>query len=102
MNRKVIETGRLILRPFRGTDLENPYEFLSRLENDEFEGYPGITRENSVKYLNDRIGSKEFYAIELKQTGRVIGYIYPGDREYRAMSAHGACRRKPVSGGKLI
>ena len=41
-----LATKRLLLRPFQETDHEDLYEFLSQLEDDEFEGYPGITREN--------------------------------------------------------
>ncbi len=37
---KEIETERLILRPFRETDYDDLYEFLSQLRDDEFEGYP--------------------------------------------------------------
>ena len=36
----MIETKRLILREFKDTDYDDLYEFLSQLENDEFEGYP--------------------------------------------------------------
>ena len=39
----MIETERLILREFKDTDYDDLFEFLSQLENDEFEGYPGIT-----------------------------------------------------------
>ena len=49
-----IETKRLVLRPFEQSDYDDLYEFLSRLEKDEFEGYPGITYENGKKYLADR------------------------------------------------
>ena len=38
-----ILTERLILRRFREADGDDLYEFLSQLENDEYEGYPGIT-----------------------------------------------------------
>lgn len=38
-----IETERLILRTFEEFDYDDLYEYLSQLENDEFEGYPGIT-----------------------------------------------------------
>ena len=37
---QTITTRRLILRPFRDSDYDDLYEFLSQLENDEFEGYP--------------------------------------------------------------
>ena len=36
----MIETKRLILREFKDTDYDDLYEFLSQLENDEFEGSP--------------------------------------------------------------
>ena len=39
---KIIRTGRLILRPFKESDYDDLYEFLSQLENDEFEGYPEV------------------------------------------------------------
>ena len=55
-----LTTKRLLLRPFRETDHEDLYEFLSQLENDEFEGYPGITRESSLEHLKQRVGSEEF------------------------------------------
>ena len=60
-------TERLILRPFQETDLDDLYEFLSQLENDEFEGYPGITRESCLEHLKQRVGSEEFYAILEKE-----------------------------------
>ena len=80
----IIETKRLVLRPFEQSDYDDLYEFLSQLENDEFEGYPGITCENGKKYMADRIGSDEFFAIELKETGKVVGNIYCGKRDFEA------------------
>ena len=81
---KEIRTARLLLRPFRESDYDDLYEFLSQLENDEFEGYPGITYENGQEHLKCRVGSEEFYAIELAGEGRVIGNIYCGNRDYGA------------------
>jgi len=80
----MIETKRLILRQFQESDYDDLYEYLSQLENDEFEGYPGITYENGWEHLAYRINSDEFYAIELKASGKVIGNIYCGSREYKA------------------
>ena len=48
------KTDRLLLRPFRDSDYDDLFEFLSQLENDEFEGYPGITYENCRKHLQYR------------------------------------------------
>ena len=42
-----IRTERLLLRPFRESDYDDLYDFLSQLEDDEFEGYPGISRETA-------------------------------------------------------
>lgn len=42
-----IRKKRLLLRPFRESDWPDLYECLFQLENDEFEGYPGVTWENA-------------------------------------------------------
>ena len=78
----IIETKRLILRNFKETDYDDLYEFLSQLRDSEFEGYPGITYENGKKHLAYRVDSEEFYAVELKSTGKVIGNIYCGNRDF--------------------
>ena len=79
-----IETERLTLRVFEESDYDDLYEFLSQLEHDQFEGYPGITYENGKEHLKYRVGSDEFFAIELKETGKVIGNIYCGKRDFEA------------------
>ena len=81
---KEIKTDRLLLRAFKESDYDDLFEYLSQLENDEFEGYPGITYENGRGHLKYRIESDEFYAIELLYCGKVIGNIYCGSREYEA------------------
>ena len=79
-----IQTRRLLLRPFRKSDYDDLFEFLSQFEYDEFEGYPGITYENGREHLKYRLGSEEFYAIELTDSGKVIGNIYCGKRDFAA------------------
>ena len=79
-----IQTRRLLLRPFRASDYDDLFEFLSQLEDDEFEGYPGITYENGIEHLKYRLGSEEFYAIELAGSGKVIGNIYCGNKDFAA------------------
>lgn len=81
---KELITERLTLRQFKEADYDDLYEFLSQLKDDEFEGYPGITYENGKEHLKYRVGSEEFYAIELKESGKVIGNIYCGNRDYEA------------------
>lgn len=79
-----IETERLVLRIFTETDYDDLYEFLSQLRDNEFEGYPGITYETGREHLKYRVNSEEFYAIVLKETGKVIGNIYYGKRDFEA------------------
>ncbi len=55
---KTLRTERLILRAFKESDYDDLYEFLSQLENDEFEGYPGITYENGREHLKYRLAPK--------------------------------------------
>ena len=81
---KEIRTERLLLRPFRESDYDDLFAFLSQLEDDEFEPYPGITCENGRKHLAYRLGSEEFYAVELLDSGKVIGNIYCGNRDFSA------------------
>ena len=84
MNGTEIRTKRLILRRFRETDTDDLFEFLSQLADNEFEGYPGISYENGREHLKERVGSEEYYAIELAGTGKVIGNICCGDRDFGA------------------
>lgn len=79
-----IETDRLILRAFSEADYDDLYEFLSQLADNEFEAYPGITYENGREHLAYRVDSEEFYAIELKESGKVIGNIYYGNRDFES------------------
>ena len=81
---EAIITKRLVLRQFREDDYDDLYEFLSQLRDDEFEGYPGITYENGREHLAYRLGSEEFYAVALREGGKVIGNIYCGNRDYNA------------------
>lgn len=81
---KIIETKRLILRGFKDDDYDDLYEFLAQLRDSEFEGYPGITYENGKEHLAYRVGSEEFIAVELKDTGKVIGNVYFGNRNFES------------------
>ena len=77
-----IETNRLLLRPFAQSDYDDLYELLAQRREELFEGYPGITYENGREHLAYRVGSEEFYAIEEKASGKVIGNVYCGHRDF--------------------
>ena len=79
-----IITERLILRAFQETDEDDLFAFLSQLKDNEFEGYPDLTKENIKDHLKYRIESREFYAVVWKETGKVIGNIYCGNRDFQA------------------
>lgn len=81
---RAIETERLILRNFTENDYDDLYELLSQRKYDDFEAYPDITYENGREHLGYRVGNDEFYAIELKENGKVIGNVYMGNREFEA------------------
>lgn len=51
---KEIMTERLILRQFKESDYDDLFEYLSQLEENEFEGYPGITYENGRIFISIR------------------------------------------------
>ncbi len=84
MKTREIRTERLLLRPFGESDYDDLFEFLYQLKDDEFEGYPGITYENGREHLMYRLGSEEFYAMELAGSGKVIGNICCGNRDFAA------------------
>lgn len=81
---ETIKTQRLILRSFEEKDYDDLYEFLSQRKDDAFESYPGITYENGKEHMKYRVGSDEFYAIELQENHKVIGNVYFGKRDFEA------------------
>lgn len=79
---KEILTQRLLLRNFTQEDYEDVYAFLSQRKFDRFEAYPDITYENGHEHLKYRLNNDEFIAIVLRDSGRVIGNVYFGKREF--------------------
>lgn len=80
-----METDRLIIRRFEEKDLEDLYEYLSDPEVVKYEPYKVMSREETKDNLHYRIGSDEFYAVELKDTHKVIGNVYFGHRDFHSM-----------------
>ena len=80
-----VETERLILRRFRKSDLQDLYEYLSNPSVVAFEPYKAMNYEEVRKELQERIASEEMIAVEEKATGKLIGNVYLGKREFDAL-----------------
>lgn len=75
-----IETERLLLRPFRESDAADVFEYLHEPAVNCFACMKLDTPEDAEKEMRGRTGETEYYfAIVLKETGKVIGEIdaYP-------------------------
>lgn len=76
----IIETERLILRPFLETDAADVYEYLKEPAVNCFASMKLDTLEDAKEEMKKRVGETEYYfAITLKDGGKVIGEIdaYP-------------------------
>lgn len=81
----IIETPRVILRRYKETDLEDLHQYLSDPEVVRFEPYRPMDMEQTKAELQRRISSDEMIAVELKDTGRLIGNVYLGRRDFKAL-----------------
>ena len=79
-----IETKNLIVRNFELSDKEDLCEYMLQRVNAEFEAYPDFTEEKAEAEIKYRYRSDEFFAIELKESHKVIGNIYLGKREFNS------------------
>ena len=74
--RKMIETERLILRPFLEADAEDVFEYLKKPMVNCFACMKVNSLEEAKNAVLDRSKDKEYYfAIVLKENGKVIGEI---------------------------
>ena len=81
LNGLQIETERLILRPFRQTDLDDFYEYASVEGVGEMAGWKHHqSKEESQQILNRFIENDKTFAIVLKSNNKVIGSL--GIEEY--------------------
>ena len=83
----IIETERLILRPFLQTDAADVYEYLREPAVNCFAYMKLNSLDEAEKEMKKRIGETEYYfAIVLKESGKVIGEIeaYPETGEPHA------------------
>ena len=83
----VIETKRLILRPFLEADTADVYEYLKEPAVNCFASMKLHSLDEAREEMNKRLGETEYYfAITLKEGGKVIGEIdaYPETGEPHA------------------
>lgn len=79
-----IETDRLIVRNFELKDEKDLCEYMMQRIDAEYESYPDFSVEKAKSEIEYRSKSDEFYAIELKESHKVIGNIYLGKRDFNA------------------
>jgi RimJ/RimL family protein N-acetyltransferase len=82
MNNIRIETERLIIRNFQLKDEADLGEYMLQRVDAEFERYADFTKEKLPEEIKFRSSSDEFYAIELKETSKVIGNLYLGKKDF--------------------
>lgn len=72
----ILETERLILRPWKESDLDDFYEYASVEGVGEMAGWKHHDCiETSIKILNSFITEKCIFAVVLKESGKVIGSL---------------------------
>lgn len=81
----ILETGRLVLRRYRESDLQDLFEYLSDPEVVRYEPYKPKTLEEAREDLAWRVSTEEMVAVELKSSGKMIGNVYLGRRDFEAL-----------------
>ena len=101
-----METGRLILRRFRNSDLDDFFEYARDPEVGPSAGWkPHTTKEYSRDILKTFMASADLFALELKTSGKVIGSIGLHEdmkRDYKEVMMIGYAMGKPYWGKGLM
>ena len=97
-----METNRLILRRYEQRDLQDLYEYLSDPEVVAFEPYPPMDLEAVRENLQWRISTDEMIAVELRSTGKLIGNVYLGRRDFEALEIGFVFNRAYWGGGYAL
>ena len=79
-----LETERLILRKYKETDFEDLFAYLSDAQVVAFEPYKPMSEDEVRDNLAWRMSTEEMLAIEEKATGRMIGNVYLGNRDFES------------------
>lgn len=76
ISKVILETERLILRPWKNEDLNDFYEYASVNGVGQMAGWnPHKSKEESQEILNLFITHKKTFALELKENKKVIGSV---------------------------
>lgn len=89
-----METERLILRRYNKDDLQDLYEYLSDEEVVKYEPYKPMDISEVESNLEWRISTDEMIAVELKETGKMIGNVYLGKRDFESLEIGYVFNRK--------
>lgn len=79
---KEIKTERLRIRRFRQDDWKDLLEYLSQEEAVRYEPYEVFTEEACIQEAVRRSESKDFWAVCLKDTGKLIGNLYLSKQDF--------------------
>ena len=93
----VIETERLLLRPFLESDAADVFEYLAEPMVNCFACMKLDSLEEARAEMKKRVGETEYYfAVVLKNTGKVIGEIngFPEHAEPHDQIGRASCRER--------
>jgi RimJ/RimL family protein N-acetyltransferase len=77
-----MDTQRLLIRRFSPGDWRDLHEYLSQPEVVRFEPYGVFTKEASKKEAARRAGDPAFWAVCLRDSGKLIGNVYLSKQEF--------------------
>lgn len=77
-----IKTERLLIRRFKADDWKDIHEYLSDENVVYYEPYEPFTEEESKEEAICRAKNEAFFAVCLKENGKIIGNLYFGKAEY--------------------
>ncbi len=72
----MLETQRLVLRGFQEKDWKDLYEYLSLESVVRYEPYNPFTEEEAKREASRRVRDESFWAVCLKDSGKLIGNLY--------------------------
>ncbi len=79
---RIIDTARLRIRQFSPDDWRDLHEYLSQEDVVKFEPYGVFSEDESKAEAVRRAGDENFYAVCVKDTGKLIGNIYLAKQEF--------------------